>query len=104
MCVFAFRITDFSSPWSFVGATQVRRIAKECHAQLELVPILLGALFKQIEGPNMPIQAMVDAKRKYMVADLERWCKYWGLERSVRFPDVFPIRSVLPLRVLIINP
>jgi len=38
---------DFSSPWAYIASTQVERIAKQCNALIEFVPILLGALFKQ---------------------------------------------------------
>ena len=38
---------DFSSPWSYLASTQVERVAKECNADLEFVPFLLGALFKE---------------------------------------------------------
>lgn len=34
---------------------QVERVAKECGAQLEYVPILLGALFRTIGAPNAPM-------------------------------------------------
>ena len=40
-------VFDFSSPWSFIASTQIERIARECNAQIELCPILLGALFKK---------------------------------------------------------
>lgn len=38
---------DFSSPWAYIASTQVERVAKSCNADLEMVPILLGALFKE---------------------------------------------------------
>jgi len=38
---------DFSSPWSFLGWTQLHRLTSL--GDVELVPILLGALFKHGE-------------------------------------------------------
>ena len=40
---------------------------------------------------------MSEAKRQYMVRDLHDWCEYCGAE--CKWPDAFPIRSVLPLRL-----
>lgn len=38
---------DFSSPWSYLASTQVERIAQECNAEIEYVPILVGGLFRE---------------------------------------------------------
>jgi len=40
---------DFSSPWAYLASTQVEKLAKSCNAELEFVPILLGALFKEFQ-------------------------------------------------------
>ena len=40
---------------------------------------------------------MSEAKRQYMTRDLQDWCEYCGAE--LNWPDAFPIRSVLPLRL-----
>lgn len=39
---------DFSSPWAYIGWTQLERIKREAGSSLEvvMVPMLLGALFK----------------------------------------------------------
>ncbi len=95
---------DLSSPWSYLGATQVVRVARECHAQLELCPILLGAVFKQIGTPNTPMDIMTAEKRAYASLDMERWRRWWGLSAPVQFPDAFPLRTVTPLRVCIVHP
>jgi len=93
---------DFSSPWSYLGSTQIERVAKECNAEIEFVPILLGALFKEIGTPNVPLFTLSEAKRAYNSQDLQDWAKWWNVQ--VRFPTVFPIRTVLPLRVNIVEP
>lgn len=90
---------DFASPWSYVASTQVERIAKRNGARVEYVPILLGALFKAIGTPNVPMMAMAPAKRQYMSKDIGDWCKFWNIE--LNFPSDFPLRTVLPLRVAI---
>jgi len=39
---------------SYIGSTQIERVAREAGpgVQLEIVPILLGALFKQYDSGN----------------------------------------------------
>ena len=90
---------DFASPWSYVASTQVERVARENGARVEYVPILLGALFKTIGTPNVPLLAMAPAKRTYLSKDLRDWCTWRGID--LNFPSAFPIRTVLPLRVAI---
>lgn len=77
----------------------MERVARENNARIEYVPILLGALFKAIGTPNVPMLAISPAKREYMSKDLQDWCAWHGVEFN--FPSVFPIRTVLPLRVAI---
>jgi 2-hydroxychromene-2-carboxylate isomerase len=94
---------DFSSPWSYLGSTQIVRIAQENNAELIFKPILLGAIFKQIGTANVPMYAMSEAKRTYMSQDLEDWKEFRG-GIQLDFPSTFPIRTVIPLRVAIIEP
>jgi len=93
---------DFASPWTYLAATQVERVAAECNATVEYVPILLGALFKQLGGPDLPMSAMIEPKRAYFLQDLQDWQHWWSLK--LVWPSVFPIRTVLPLRVAIVEP
>lgn len=39
---------------------------------------------------------MNSQKQMYYQQDMQDWCEFAGME--MRFPDVFPLRSVLPLR------
>ena len=39
---------------------------------------------------------MSTQKQTYYQQDMEDWCDFAGVD--LNFPDVFPIRSVLPLR------
>merc|ERR1711974_504777 len=116
---------DFSSPWCYIGYTQVARIVNEAGpgVQLNAIPILLGALFKQIGTPNMPMLAMNKNKMAYSQQDMKDWLAYWrSLPPSYppyatststtptpstipfQWPSTFPIRTVLPLRVSIVEP
>eukprot|EP00731_Ephydatia_muelleri_P032388 Em0023g895a len=93
---------DYSSPWSFLGCMKLQAMidsVKPVNVVIEWVPILLGALFRQIGTPLVPMQAMSEAKVKYGTKDMKDWCDYAQVE--LQWPDVFPLRTVLPLRVTI---
>jgi len=93
---------DFSSPFSYLASTQVHRIAEECGAEVELVPFLLGALFKSIGTPMVPLFTFSEARRAYQERDLRDWAAWWGV--PFRFPSTFPLRTVAALRVAIQEP
>jgi 2-hydroxychromene-2-carboxylate isomerase len=88
---------DFSSPYAYLGATQVERVAREHGVRVRWRPILVGALFQRIGTPNVPLDDFPAAKRAYMVRDLQHWASYWGVPLS--WPSRFPMRTVAPLRL-----
>jgi len=91
---------DFSSPFAYLAATQIERVC----AGHELVwrPFLLGGLFKAIGTPMVPLHAFAPAKQALLMQDQLRWAEHWGVE--LRFPQKFPQRSVLALRVALQAP
>jgi 2-hydroxychromene-2-carboxylate isomerase len=93
---------DFSSPFSYLASTQVDRIAEAAGATVDWKPILLGALFREIGTPDVPMFAMAEAKRQYMGQDLDDWARWWGVD--FRFPEQFPLRTVAALRVALQAP
>ena len=49
---------DYSSPWSYLAAMQLDKFIHSLHPMkinVEYVPILLGALFKEIGTPNVSV-------------------------------------------------
>lgn len=47
---------DYSSPWSFLGFERLEELLQDVgpiKVRIEWVPILLGALFKQLGTPNV---------------------------------------------------
>ena len=64
--------------------------------------MLLGALFKSIGAPMVPLFEMNEAKRAYMGKDLNDWAQYWGAPFT--FPKDFPLNTVTALRLAIIDP
>ena len=93
---------DFASPFSYLASTQIERIAERHGATVVWTPILLGGLFRAIGTPNVPLLVMSEAKQRYVQQDMTDWATWWGVPFS--FPTVFPIRTVLPLRVAIAQP
>jgi 2-hydroxychromene-2-carboxylate isomerase len=90
---------DFSSPWSYLGSTQVERVARENGAVVEWRPILLGALFKAIGTPMVPLYEQSQARQRYQGRDLHHWADHW--EVPFRFPSNFPTNSVTALRLVL---
>lgn len=93
---------DFSSPFSYLGATQARRLADEHGAELVLRPMLLGALFNTIGTPNVPIAVMHAARARYQLQDLHDWASWWDVPFA--WPPAFPVRTVTPLRAALVEP
>ncbi|GAA96993.1 hypothetical protein E5Q_03668 [Mixia osmundae IAM 14324] len=107
---------DFSSPWSFLGYTQLQRVKRELgdSLKIEMKPFLLGALFKAVGTPVVPSQVAMPHKAAYMRQDLQDWAEYWSACSAqtypplppvkLAWPDEFPIRSVIALRVALLEP
>lgn len=91
---------DFSSPFAYLGATQIERVAQDAGATLRWRPMLLGAVFKQVGQVDVPLSAMVDAKRKYIGRELDYWSSYWQV--PFRFTSRFPMRTVTALRLALL--
>lgn len=93
---------DYSSPFGYLATTQVERIAREHGAGLVWRPFLLGALFREIGTPLVPIAAMPEPKRRYVLTDMQRWADHWGV--PLRFPTGFPLRTIKALRLTLLAP
>lgn len=93
---------DFASPFSYLGASQVARVAARHGAQIEWRPFLLGALFRDIGTPMVPLATFSPAKQQHLLVDLHRWAAYWGV--GFAFPACFPVNTVLALRVALQAP
>jgi len=90
---------DFSSPFAYLGSAVVEDVAARHGATLTWKPILLGALFRQIGTPLVPIATFSDAKRDYILKDMMRWAEHREVE--LNFPSGFPLRTVKPLRLVL---
>ena len=90
---------DFSSPFAYLGSTQIEEVARRAGATLRWRPMLLGALFKQIGTADVPLFAMPESKRRYVAGELERWASWWDV--PFRFTSRFPMKTVNALRLVI---
>jgi len=93
---------DYSSPFAYLGTTQVERVAAEAGGEVRFRPFLLGALFKTIGTPLVPIDAFNEAKRRHQLLDLARWAELYGV--PLVFTSAFPIRTVDALRLTLAAP
>ncbi|KAI8905585.1 thioredoxin-like protein [Gorgonomyces haynaldii] len=99
---------DLSSPWAFLGFMQLHRL-DPYGIQVELVPILVGALFNKIGTPTVPFSAMSPQKAQWNSRDMMNWVYYWNHLEPVKpfqftFNTKFPIVTVVPLRICILYP
>jgi len=93
---------DFSSPWAYLGSTQVEALAARTGATVLWRPLLLGGLFKALGQSDVPLLAMSAAKQAWMSKELGRYATRYGV--PYRFPTRFPIRSVELLRIWLALP
>ncbi|TCJ15075.1 2-hydroxychromene-2-carboxylate isomerase [Rubrobacter taiwanensis] len=84
---------DLVSPYSYLAQTQIRRICAGHGAELIFRPFLLGAVHNAT-GNIAP--AAVPAKARYLLRDLRRWAKYYGV--PLNFPRPFPFTTVASMR------
>jgi 2-hydroxychromene-2-carboxylate isomerase len=82
---------DVGSPTAYLAYTQLPTIARDTGAQLVYKPMLLGGVFKAT-GNSSPVS--VPAKGKWMMSDLNRWAKHYGV--SLAMNPHFPVNT-LPL-------
>lgn len=84
---------DFSSPYSYLAATQLEGLSARTGAPFEHKPFVLGAVFKAT-GNRMP--AEVQAKAQWQLKDLASWAAGYGVPFT--FPDSFPIFALHAMR------
>ena len=90
---------DVASPFAYLGLTQLPALAA-MGVRPRLVPILLGALFRDIGQANVPLLAMPAAKQRYIGLDIARWASWWG--EPFDFPRKFPQRTIAAQRLCVL--
>ncbi len=90
---------DVSSPFAYLALGQLPALAA-AGATLRLVPILLGALFRDISQANVPLLAFSPAKMRYITVEMARWGRWWGA--PLEMPRKFPQRTIAAQRLAIL--
>jgi len=90
---------DVASPFAYLGLSQLPALAAT-GVQPRLVPILVGALFREIGQVDVPLMAMPAAKRRYVSLDMQRWASWWGVPFDL--PRKFPQRTVMAQRICVL--
>lgn len=93
---------DYASPYAYLGTARVEAVAKQAGAVVRFEPFLLGALFKRVGTPIVPIQAYPPAKSRHLSADLYRYADVYDV--PFRFTSHFPIHTVSALRLTLAAP
>ncbi|MCB9586256.1 MAG: 2-hydroxychromene-2-carboxylate isomerase [Polyangiaceae bacterium] len=88
---------DYSSPFAYLAHTQIAALEAASGVSVKPIPFLLGALFKAVGTGDVPLFTFPESKRLYVAKDIDRFAKRYDV--GFRFPDVFPLRSVAPLRL-----
>jgi 2-hydroxychromene-2-carboxylate isomerase len=84
---------DVGSPASYLAWMQLPKIAAQTGSEIEYRPLLLGGVF-QATGNRSPTE--VPAKGQYMVDDLQRFARRYGL--PFRHNPHFPINTLMLMR------
>ena len=89
---------DVVCPFAYLASTQLDALVEGTDATIDLRPILLGGLFRQIGQVDDPNRVMPAAKVAHMRRDLARWAQRFDV--PLRMPAAHPRRTVLAMRVL----
>lgn len=91
---------DVSSPFAYLGLTQLPRLAAASGVTPRLVPILLGGLFRDLGQADVPWLAMPASKQRYVGLEMGRWARWWGV--PFEMPRKFPQRTVTAQRLCVL--
>jgi len=87
---------DAVSPYTYLAATQIDRIATETGATVRWRPFFLAGVM-EATGNRPPLT--VKAKGDYMWNDLKAWAQHYNV--PVTMPEQFPVNSVYAMRAAI---
>jgi 2-hydroxychromene-2-carboxylate isomerase len=91
---------DVSSPFAYLGLTQLPALAQLTGVTPRLHPILLGGLFRDIGQADVPMFAMPKPKLAYTSREMGRWARWWGV--PFEMPTKFPQRTITAQRLCIL--
>jgi 2-hydroxychromene-2-carboxylate isomerase len=90
---------DIASPYAYFALTQLPSwMELTPNVSWRLVPIVLGALFRDIGQADVPLFSFPAAKRSYIVSEISRWSRWYGV--PYQFPQRFPQRTLTAQRLI----
>jgi 2-hydroxychromene-2-carboxylate isomerase len=94
-------IFDFGSPNAYLAWKVIPEIAARTNAQVNIIPCLLGGLFK-LTGNQAPMTAFgnVKGKLEYERLETQRFIAKHGI-RNFRFNPHFPVNTLMIMRGLL---
>ncbi len=75
------------SPWSYLGAARLHKIADAAGAKINFKPVNLGVIFPQSGG--LPLGKRAPQRRAYRMMELKRWKAHLDVELNLE-PKFFP--------------
>jgi 2-hydroxychromene-2-carboxylate isomerase len=87
------------SPWTYLGHQRLINIAQKHKAQIELIPIDLGAnIFPQTGG--LPLAQRAPQRQLYRLEELARWRDFLKMPLNVK-PAFFPVSDALANEMIV---
>lgn len=93
---------DFSSPYAYLGVSQVKALAERTGCKVLWKPMLLGGLFRAIGQVDVPLATWPAPKQHYAAQDMKDWAAFWSV--PFQFPSRFPTNSLKALRLYLALP
>jgi 2-hydroxychromene-2-carboxylate isomerase len=87
---------EFASPYSYLSAMRIERLAAEHGVEVAWKPFLLGPIFKEQGWETSPFN-LYPAKGRHMVRDMERIAVARGLDFTL--PEPFPQQGIHAARL-----
>ena len=84
---------DYGSPATYLAWTQIDKIINDANANLNMIPMLLGGVFKET-GNSSP--AFIPTKSKWMNKDLKKHAEIYGVDYNSN--SFFPINTLNLMR------
>lgn len=91
---------EFASPYSYVAASRIERLASRLPVRLDWRPFLLGPIFKARPHDASPFQNPSPTQRRYRWRDVQRLCAAEALPLTL--PSTYPRNGLLAARAALI--
>jgi len=79
-----------SSPWAYMGAERIAKVAADAGVPMVLRPIRI------IEANGgIPLRSRPDARQQYHAVELRRWSDFLGIPLNIE-PRFYPCRTIEP--------